>query len=164
MTAAHAVGRAFRLFDQGIDLAMPAIRGMLVLLIGATAWLAMDRAPPFRVIAVDHPPPVVAPGGPLFMRAAVWRDVDRMCSARVISRMHFSDGARLEMPLREYTAQELREQESRTPGRIAVALEVPDWAPAGPGSVSVSRYYQCNITHRAFPIQVHNTWTFVVHR
>ena len=164
MTVTARVGRVFGWLDDLIDLAMPAIRGMLVLLIGATVWLGMDRTPPFKVLSVDHPPPVVVPGGLLMMKASVWRDADRSCSVRVISRMHFSDGARLELPAREFTALELREQEARTPGRVAVAMEVPEWAPAGPGVVSVSRYYECNITHRIFPIVSPNTWAFSVQR
>jgi hypothetical protein len=164
MTVTATVGRVFGWLDDLIDLAMPAIRGMLVLLIGATVWLGMDRTPPFKVLSVDHPPPVVVPGGLLMMKASVWRDADRSCSVRVISRMHFADGARLELPTREFTALELREQEARTPGRVAVAMEVPEWAPAGPGVVSVSRYYECNITHRIFPIVSPNTWAFSVQR
>jgi hypothetical protein len=164
MTLTATIGRVFGWLDDLIDLAMPAIRGMLVLLIGATAWLGMDRSPPFKVLSVDHPPPVVAPGGPLFMRASVWRDTERACSVRVVSRMHFSDGARLELPQRQFTAAELLDQERRTPGRVSVAMELPDWAPAGPGHVYVTRYYECNITHRLFPIVTGNTWGFFVQR
>lgn len=164
MTLTSAVGRAFGWLDDLIDLAMPAIRGMVVLLLGATAWLAADRVPPFRLLSVDYPPPVVAPGGTLFMKASVWRDADRSCSLRAVSRVHFSDGSRMDLPVREFAAQELKMQEARTPGRVSVALVVPDWAPTGAAYISTTRYYQCNITHRLFPILSANTWAFSVQR
>ena len=164
MTITSAVVRVFRWFDDLIDAAMPAIRGMVVIMLGATLWLAADRETPFRVIGIDQPPPIVAPGGVVIIRADVWRDVDRSCSMKGISRMHFSDGTRFDLPVREFSAQELREQEARTPGRISVATMVPTWAPAGPAFVSSSRYYQCNITHLVLPILSQNNWAFTVQR
>lgn len=166
LTAAlgRGAGQVFVLLDKALEACMPAVKGMLVLLLGGTAWLGTDREPPFRLLALDQPPPVVAPGGALVMRAAVWRDVDRDCSMRAVSRIHFSDGSRLDLPTRDFTAQELRAQESRSPGRVAVALEIPAWAPVGPAYIDTTRYYQCNITHQRFPILSQNTWAFRVAR
>lgn len=164
MTLTATIVRVFGWLDDLIDLAMPAIRGMVVLLLGATFWLAADRSPPFKLLSVDHPSPVVAPGGTLFMRASVWRDADRSCSLRAVSRVHFSDGSRMDLPVRDFSAQELKAQEARTPGRVSVAMVVPDWAPTGASYISTTRYYQCNITHRVFPILSENTWAFSVQR
>lgn len=156
--------RAARWLDALLLACMPAVYGLLVLMVGATAWLALDREPPFVLIAFDEPPPRVQAGGVVTIRAAVRREVWRGCSVTLTNRMHFAGGARWDMGERRFSAEELADQERRTPGRLAVVNDVPAWAPPGPAVLVSTRYYACgnNPTHWFAPIEVMTAAPFEV--
>jgi hypothetical protein len=143
----------------------PGLRGILATLVVGTVFLAFDRAPPFAVLLPDYPPPVVAPGGAVVLRANVRRDIDRNCAATMYRRMHFAEGRR-ELPTEYFSAAEIAIQEVRTPGRMAPAIDIPGWAPEGRGDLIATLHYRCgsNPWHMIWPIEVVTTMPFIVQR
>ena len=140
--------------DQLLKAMQPAIRGMLLLMLGATLWLALDRSPPFAMLQPEYPPPTVQPGQDVALRANVRRDVERNCSATMDRFVHFVDGRRQDLPQRRYTAQAIADMEAVSPGRMAPVISVPDWAPPGRATLHTTLYYRCNVTHDFKPIVV----------
>ena len=143
-----------KLADSALESMWPALVGMVVLLLAATAWLALDRAPPFAVTGLPYPPPTVRPGEEVALRATVYRDMTRECSADMERRILFSDVRRIDITPAHFTAREIALQEARSPGRMAPVISVPIWAPIGRADLITTLRYRCNVTHDLVPITV----------
>lgn len=150
--------------DRLLLAVMPGVKLILLVLVLGTLWLATDRAPPFEVLKPDYPPPVVAPGEHVVLRADVRRNISRDCSAVMSRHIHFSDARRIELPTAEFSASELASQELRSPGRMAPVVLVPLWAPDGRADLIATIRYRCgrNPWHWPFPIEVFASLPFIV--
>ena len=149
-----AAVQLFRWLDSLIEASLPAIRGMLVLLLGATVWLALDRAPPFAVLQPEYPAPTVLPGASVTLRAYVRRDTERNCACTMERFILYADGRRQDLEPRQYTPNAIADMEAVSPGRMAPVVEVPAWAPPGRATLHTTLYYRCNVTHDLRPIVV----------
>jgi hypothetical protein len=150
--------------DRLLLAVLPGVKMILLVLVLGTLWLATDRAPPFALLKSEYPPPVVAPGAYVALRADVRRDIERDCSAVMSRHIHFADARRVELPVAQFSAHELAAQELRAPGRMAPVVLVPAWAPDGRADMIATLRYRCgrNPWHWPFPIEVVISLPFIV--
>lgn len=135
---------------------------LLLATVISVAVFAADRDAPFAVLSVE--PAFAKPGDVVMLRARVYRDSSRECSA-VFSRYVFdASGARHDDPSSPASASAamIEGMEKRSPGRLTLALTVPDKAAPGPATLVSSLEYRCNKIHRLWPIEVTTEMPFTV--
>ena len=135
-------------------------RAILVAAACLVIYYAADREPPFAVLSVE--PASAYPGGAVVFRAKVARQVDRNCSASVVSFAFDSAGTRHEVYRGVDPAAMIQRADKLSPGELKVSLRLPDTIEPGPASLLTIREYECNKTHRLVPIEVTTNWPFTV--
>jgi hypothetical protein len=134
---------------------------LLILSALGAATLVLDDQPPFKMIAYTTQP--VKPGGVLRVEALVKRDMTRPCSV-VFSRHIFdSVGTRHDISAATpMTVVALQGLEKATPGRLVLAVKLPDHIALGKAQLVTPLVYQCNAWHSLKPIEETMTMTFEV--
>ena len=133
---------------------------ILLLAFAVGAGQAADRAPPSRVVRVE--PAFARPGDVVVIKAKVWRDKSRNCSA-VMSRSIFdASQTRFDYPVAKFSDHVIDKMESSTPGQLRVALVVSEHAAPGPADLVSVLDYRCNRVHAFWPIEVTTHMPFEV--
>ena len=121
---------------------------------------AADRQEPFHIISVE--PAFAKPGEVVTIRARVWRDTSRNCSA-VMSRSVFdAQHVRWDYPLTRFSDAMIDRMESAAPGELRVSVVVPSSASAGTAQLVSVLEYRCNRVHALWPIEVTTVMPFTV--
>ena len=124
----------------------------IVLGVGAVAWFALDRDPPFAVLSVD--PASAKAGEWVTIRSQVRREVDRNCSADFSRFVFDSGGSRYDLGTSSATAEMIRVMERKSPGVLAITIRLPDGMQAGSADLTTALQYRCNKVHYLWPIEV----------
>ena len=133
---------------------------VLVIAMGLIAVQASDRREPFQILSVE--PAAARPGDMVTIRAKVWRDRSRNCSA-VMSRSVFdAQHVRWDYPLTRFSDAMIDRMESAAPGELRVSVVVPSSASAGTAQLVSVLEYRCNRVHAIWPIEVTTTMPFTV--
>ncbi len=134
---------------------------LLVFVLRVGVW-ALDREPPFRLIAASTNAP--SPGGVLTVSAQVRRDLDRDCSVLFSRYLFDRNGFRHEsMGPQLMTPEALRIMDEIAPGRLNVSLRIPPEFPPGAGTMNTVLEYRCNpLQDLIRPIQVEMVVPFEV--
>jgi hypothetical protein len=132
----------------------------IVLGLLAVAWMAMDRAPPFRVL--PSPAQYVDRGEFATFSVQVERQVHRWCSAEYARYIFAADGARYDIGTGYASPEMIADMERRHPGRLIIAVQIPETMVSGPARLSTELQYQCNKVHAIWPIRVRTEIPFIV--
>lgn len=157
------MGRAVKFLHRVDDVLMrlswvPTLVLMLALVLVLVQ--AADRRPPFQIISVE--PASAKAGDTVTIRARVWRDPSRDCSA-VMSRSVFdSQSVRWDYPVTRFSDAIIDDMESRRPSELRVSVVVPANAAAGEAHLVSVLEYRCNRVHALWPIEVTTTMPFTV--
>jgi hypothetical protein len=115
-------------------------------------WM-VDRAPPFRLVSYEVPP--AKRGGVASVTAVVERDTSRGCSASFSRYLFDSRGFRYALGNEEsMTAEMIARMNARAPGRLQVAVPLPEAMAPGPARYVTDLRYVCNPSHFFRPIEV----------
>lgn len=115
------------------------------------AYWAFDRKLPFELRGYSIT--AVPRGGLAVLEAQVVRDTKRNCAATFNRYILDSAGTRFDLTGVQYsTAAAIKQIEHSSPGRLRVAVEVPDNASVGPAKVVTAVEYICNPSQRIFPL------------
>lgn len=121
---------------------------------------AADRKEPFQILSVE--PAAARPGEMVTIRARVWRDGERNCSA-VMSRSVFdAQSVRWDYPLTRFSDAMIDAMDAATPGELRVSVMVPPGAAVGTANLVSVLEYRCNRVHALWPIEVTTTMPFDV--
>lgn len=134
----------------------------VVLLAAAVLVLvqAADRKEPFQILSVE--PASARPGDMVTIRASVWRDGARNCSA-VMSRSVFdAQHVRWDYPIARFSDSMIDSMEAAAPGELRVSVVVPPTASPGLAQLVSVLEYRCNRVHAVWPIEVTTTMPFTV--
>ena len=126
----------------------------------SVAWFALDRSPPFAVLAVT--PAAAKPGDWITIRSQVRRDVDRECAADFSRFLFDSGGSRFDLGASGSTAEMIRSMEQKSPGALSITLRLPEAIKAGPADLTTALQYRCNKVHSLWPIEVTTHMPFTV--
>ena len=125
---------------------------VLVLAVGVVLAQAADRKPPFQVLSVE--PAFARPGEVVVIKAKVWRDKARDCSATMSRSIFDSTLVRYDYPISHFSDDLIDKMEEQTPGLLRVALVVSEQATPGPADLVSVLSYRCNRVHAWWPIEV----------
>jgi hypothetical protein len=142
--------------ERWLWLARTVILLSLLIVIG----YAMDRRVPFRVDATDYAEG--QRGSHVVLKADVWRDVSRHCSAEFARYVFDAAGARFDLGNSIATDAMIRDMERRQPGRLVVAIDIPEAAAVGPARMVTTLQYRCNKVHSLWPIETTTEIPFTV--
>lgn len=121
---------------------------------------AADRKPPFQILSVE--PAEAKPGDMVTIRAKVWRDKSRNCSA-VMSRSVFdATMVRFDYPVTRFSDAIIDRMEKDKPGELRVSIIVPPNASPGMADLVSVLEYRCNRVHAIWPIEVTTNMHFTV--
>ncbi len=116
------------------------------------AGYAMDRRVPFKVETYE--PAAGERGSPVVLRASVWRDVDRPCSAYFSRYVFDAAGTRFDLGDAAATAEMIRDMDRRHPGRLSASIVIPPTAAIGEARLVTTLKYRCNKVHSLWPVEV----------
>ena len=102
---------------------------VLVIAMGLIAVQASDRREPFQILSVE--PAAARPGDMVTIRAKVWRDQSRNCSAVMSRSVLDAQAVRWDYPLTRFSDAMIDRMESLAPGELRVSIVVPSSASAG---------------------------------
>lgn len=116
------------------------------------AVYAFDREPPFTLLSVE--PAIALPGHFVKITAKVHRDTSRNCTASFSRYIH--DGAQTRFFSDASFASDamIDTMEKKYPGKLMIAIRIPDEAVPGPAQIETILRYQCNKVHALWPIEV----------
>lgn len=129
-------------------------------LLAVLVVLALDREPPYRILSWE--PMSARAGQSLEIRASVWRDTERRCSAAFSRYIFDSRGRRFDLGNSETSAELISAMERTSPGRLNVVVSVPDGVAPGRAEMVTVLAYRCNALHYLFPIEVTTRAPFTV--
>jgi hypothetical protein len=135
-------------------------RTVIVLSLLIVIGYAADRRIPFRMLGSDYAEG--HRGGTVVLRSHVWRDMGRTCSAEFARYVFDSAGSRFDLGSSIATDAMIRGMESKSPGRLIVAIEIPLQAAPGPARMLTSLQYRCNKVHAIWPIEATTELPFTV--
>lgn len=120
-------------------------------MLGAGMMMA-DTEPPFRMLSYTVNSP--RPGELLRVNAQVERQLDRGCSVRFGRYILDSTGTRMDvLDATQMTAAAVRGLDAVAPGRLSLAVRVPDHAAPGKAHLVTPLAYTCNAWHAIRPIE-----------
>lgn len=115
-------------------------------------WL-VDTRPPFKLL--EYSAGYAEPGGVMVIEAKVKRDPARNCSASWTRYIIDSTQTRVELMGIQYsTASAIAAMEQASPGRLRIAVEIPETVSPGPARIMATTEYVCNPLQRLHPIDV----------
>ena len=134
----------------------------LVLLVAFLLVLAQaaDRSAPFAILSVE--PAAARPGEMVVIRARVWRDTSRNCSASMSRSVFDAHRTRYDYPMMKFSDAVIDSMERATPGELLVSVMVPPGAAAGPADLVSVLEYSCNQVHALWPVEVTTVMPFTV--
>jgi hypothetical protein len=121
---------------------------------------ASDRKEPFQILSVE--PAEARPGETVTIRAQVWRDQSRNCSAAMSRSVFDATNVRWDYPLTKFSDAMIDRMESNAPGELKVSIMVPQSASSGTAHLVSVLEYRCNRVHAIWPIEVTTTMPFTV--
>lgn len=133
---------------------------VLILAMGLIAVQASDRKEPFQILSVE--PAAARPGDMVTIRAKVWRDQSRNCSAVMSRSVLDAQSVRWDYPMTRFSDAMIDRMESLAPGELRVSIVVPSSASAGVAQLVSVLEYRCNRVHAIWPIEVTTTMPFTV--
>ena len=133
---------------------------ILVIGLVTAVYYAADREPPFAVTTIY--PAAAAPGDYITLRAGVWRDHSRHCSAHFSRYIFDSDNSRVDLGSSYASEATLDALEAMTPGMMAMRFRLPPLMASGPAVLYTDLQFICNKMHRLWPIEVTTRIPFTV--
>lgn len=128
---------------------------------GMFAFKALwNRSPPFAVLSVDAA--TARPGDYVRIYASVWRDPTRQCSLNYNRYLYDRDGLRYDMGSSSASFEAIAAVEAATPGRLAVAVQLPPSILPGRARILTELAYRCNYAQNLFPIELSAELPFYV--
>lgn len=121
---------------------------------------AADRRVPFQVLSVE--PSSAKAGDMVTIRAKVWRDTSRHCSAVMARSIFDSEHVRYDFPIHRFSDEVIDAMEQATPGHLAVRVMVPHGASVGAAELVSVLEYRCNKVHALWPVEVTTRMPFTV--
>ena len=137
-------------------------RAVLVLSLMVIGYYAADREHPFRVVSVERS--VAHPGEWVTLRASVWRDTSRRCSADYSRFLFSSDGSRYDLGDASASSDMIEALERNYHGLLGVSVRVPESMSVGHAELVTVLRYRCNKVHALWPIEVTTRMPFTVQR
>jgi hypothetical protein len=128
---------------------------LLLALLGWVAALALDRDPPTTFIRVE--PAAARAGDWVTIVAHVDRD-DRPCAMRSVRNFTDSQGLTVGLPGRELSAREREDISVKTPGISRIAIQIPPVVAPGPGAMTSTMRFSCNVTQEVAPIIIQHVF------
>lgn len=128
--------------------------------VASFAWLISDRDPPFDVVRVY--PAEARAGEYVFIEADVQRDMTRLCSVDYSRRLYDSNGTRFPVESGSMDEDSIRELEQRSPGKLRIAVRLPEVMATGHAVLETNREYTCNKAHKWAPIKSRSVYPITV--
>ena len=140
-------------FDRLMLRGLKVAYAMLALCAVMFFWQAFaNRSPPFMILSVD--PATGRPGDYIRIYASVWRDPMRRCSTEYSRYLFDRDGMRYDLGNSSLSSDAIAHLERITPGRMAVAVQLPAGLLPGRAKIQTALSYACNPAQKWLPIDV----------